>query len=80
MVTVGVLPLRHRVMVSPTTAEVEEGGMVEITATANKMVDANVEVMLIRDAASTRQRGRLLSGAVGDDHHHGRTRPAAWPR
>ena len=51
MVTVGVLPLE--IMVSPTTAEVEEGGMVEITATANKMVDANVEVMLIRDAASS---------------------------
>ena len=51
MVTVGVLPLE--IMVSPTTAEVEEGGMVEITATANKMVDANVEVMLIRDATSS---------------------------
>ena len=51
-VTVGVLPLE--VMVSPATAEVTEGGgAVEITATANKMVDANVEVMLIRDAASS---------------------------
>ena len=50
-VMVGVLPLE--IMVSPTTAEVEEGGMVEIMATANKMVDANVEVMLIRDAASS---------------------------
>ena len=50
-VTVGVLPLE--IMVSPTTAEVEEGGTVDITATANKMVDANVEVMLIRDAASS---------------------------
>ena len=50
-VTVGVLPLE--IMVSPTTAEVTEGGTVEITATANKMVDANVEVMLVRDAASS---------------------------
>ena len=51
MVTVGVLPLE--IMVSPTTADVTEGGTVEITATANKMVDANVEVMLMRDAASS---------------------------
>ena len=51
MVTVGVIPLE--IMVSPTTAEVTEGGTVEITATANKMVDANVEVMLVRDAASS---------------------------
>ena len=50
-VMVGVLPLE--IMVAPPTAEVEEGGMVEIMATANKMVDANVEVMLIRDAASS---------------------------
>ena len=49
--TVGVLPLE--VTVTPPTAEVTEGGTVEITATANKMVDANVEVMLIRDAASS---------------------------
>ena len=50
-VTVGVLPLE--ITVSPMTAEVEEGGTVDIMAAANKMVDANVEVMLIRDAAST---------------------------
>ena len=50
-VMVGVLPLE--ITVAPPTAEVEEGGMVEIMATANKMVDANVEVMLIRDAASS---------------------------
>ena len=56
-VTVGVLPLE--IMVSPTTAEVDEGGTVEITATANKMVDANVEVMLVRDATSS---------AVDDDY------------
>ena len=51
MVTVGVLPLT--IMVSPTTAEVEEGGTVEITATANKMVDANVEVMLLPDVTGS---------------------------
>ena len=51
MVTVGVLPLEITVM--PATAEVTEGGTVEISAMANKMVDANVEVMLMRDAAST---------------------------
>ena len=51
MVTVGVLPLE--IMVSPTTAEVEEGGTVEITATANKMVDANVEVMLVPDVTAS---------------------------
>ena len=51
MVTVGVLPLE--IMVSPTTADLTEGETVDITATANKMVDANVEVMLIRDGAST---------------------------
>ena len=51
MVTVGVQPLE--VTLTPATAEVTEGGTVEITAMANKMVDANVEVMLMRDAAST---------------------------
>ena len=51
MVTVGVLPLE--IMVSPTTAEVEEGGTVEITATANKMVDRNVEVMLLPDVTGS---------------------------
>ena len=49
--TVGVLPLK--VTVTPPMADVAEGGTVEITATANKMVDANVEVMLIRDATSS---------------------------
>ena len=50
-IEVGVLPLE--ITVSPTTAEVTEGGEgVEITATANKMVDDNVEVMLVRDATS----------------------------
>ena len=51
MVMVGVQPLE--ITVTPATAEVTEGGTVEITAMANKMVDANVEVMLMRDAASS---------------------------
>ena len=51
MVSVGVLPLEITVM--PATADVTEGGTVEITAMANKMVDANTEVMLMRDASSS---------------------------
>jgi hypothetical protein len=51
MVTVGVQPLE--ITVTPATAELTEGGTVEITAMANKMVDANIEVMLIRDATSS---------------------------
>ncbi|MCY4509510.1 MAG: hypothetical protein OXG35_21480, partial [Acidobacteria bacterium] len=58
MVKVGVIPLE--IMVSPTTAEVEEGGTVEITATANKMVDANVEVMLLPD---------VTASTAGDDDY-----------
>ncbi len=56
MVTVGVLPLS--VMLTPTTVTLAEGGEgVNITATANKMVDANVEVMLMRDGASVAGEG-----------------------
>ena len=51
-VTVGVLPLAIT-SVTASASDVAEGGTVEITATANKAVDALVEVMLIRDAASS---------------------------
>ena len=57
-VTIGVLPLEIT-SVTASASEVAEGGTVEITATANKMVDANVEVMLVRDATS----------AAGDDDY-----------
>ena len=57
-VSVGILPLE--ITVSPTTAEVDEGGMVEIMATANKMVDANVEVMLLPD---------VTGSTAGDDDY-----------
>ncbi len=41
------------VTVSPETASIEEGGSVEITAMLNRPAADNVEVMLMRDAAST---------------------------
>ena len=50
-VTVAALPLS--VMVSASAESVEEGGSIMVTATANQMVDANTEVMLMRDGAST---------------------------
>ncbi|MCY4573047.1 MAG: fibronectin type III domain-containing protein, partial [Gemmatimonadetes bacterium] len=52
MVTVADQPLSVTVVAS--AESVEEGGSVTITATANKMIEgANVEVMLMRDAASS---------------------------
>ena len=50
MVTVADLPLEVAVSAP---AMVAEGGSVMITATANKMVDADVMVMLMRDGASS---------------------------
>ena len=41
------------VSVSPETASVEEGGSVEISAMLNRLAADNVEVMLVRDAASS---------------------------
>ena len=51
-VTVGVLPLKITSVMASAT-DVMEGDTVEITAMANKAVEANVEVRLMRDGAST---------------------------
>ena len=50
-VTVAALPLS--VTVSASAEMVEEGGTITVTATANQMVAANTEVMLMRDGASS---------------------------
>ena len=52
IVTIGVLPLAIT-SVTASATDVMEGDTVEITAMANKAVDANVEVRLMRDGAST---------------------------
>ena len=51
-VTVGVLPLKIT-SVTASATDVMEGDTVEITAMANKAVETNVEVRLMRDGAST---------------------------
>ena len=53
MADVTVAALTLSVMVSASAESVEEGGSIMVTATANQMVDANTEVMLMRDGAST---------------------------